>query len=66
MNMLFFRRKNRIKVQVFYAGDDGYSAMASDGKLGVYNCYGRTKEAAKEMALYRLRKFQEKQRTPDE
>ncbi|MEH7439548.1 hypothetical protein V7182_18890 [Neobacillus drentensis] len=63
--MLLFRRKNRIKVTIFYNGDGGYKAMATDGKLGVYNCYGSTKEAAKEMALFKLRKFQEEQ-TPDE
>ncbi|MCM2531479.1 hypothetical protein NDK43_02525 [Neobacillus pocheonensis] len=59
--MLFFLRKNRVKVTVFYDGNDSYKAMATDGKRSVYNCYGSTKESAKEMALYKLRKFQEEE-----
>ncbi|MDR6999680.1 hypothetical protein [Neobacillus niacini] len=56
---MFFRKKKRIKVKVFYCGDEGYIAMASDGDRAVWNCYGSTNKAAKEMALYKLRKFQE-------
>ncbi|MDR7239144.1 hypothetical protein [Neobacillus drentensis] len=46
-------------MKVFYAGNDSYVAMATDGERAVWNCYGSTKEAAKEMALYKLRRFQE-------
>jgi hypothetical protein len=60
MRVFLFRRKNRVKVTVFKDGD-GYNAMATDNKLGVYNCYGSTEEAAKEIALYKFRKFQEEQ-----
>jgi hypothetical protein len=52
-----FQRKNRVKVKVFYLGNDNYGAMATDGERSVWNCYGTTKEAVKEIALYRLRKF---------
>lgn len=57
---MFFRSKNRVKVNIVYIGDGSYVATATDGKRSVYNCYGSTKESAKEMALFRLRKFQEK------
>ena len=57
--MGLFRRKNRVKVKVFYVGNDNYVAMATNGERSVWNCYESTKEAAKEMALYKLRKFQE-------
>jgi hypothetical protein len=36
-----------------------YQAWATDGKLTVYNCYGSTKEAAKEMALFRFHQVQD-------
>jgi hypothetical protein len=58
---LVFRRKKRVKVTIFYNDIDGYRAMATDGERTVYNCYGSTKEAAKEMAIFKLRKFQEEQ-----
>jgi hypothetical protein len=56
--VLFFWKKNRIKVKV-YECNDGYDAMATDGERSVWNCYGSTKEVAKKMPLYRLQKFQE-------
>ncbi|WP_186328791.1 hypothetical protein [Bacillus sp. X1(2014)] len=44
-------------VRVWVAEEDGYVAMASDGDRAVWNCYGSTREAAKEMALYKLKIF---------
>lgn len=55
--MLF--KRNNVKVKVYHVSNECFSAWATDGKLNVYNCYGSTKEAAKEMALFKLNKFQE-------
>lgn len=55
--MLF--RKNHVKVKVYHVSNDCFSAWATDGKLNVYNCYGSTKEAAKEMAMLKLSKIQD-------
>lgn len=55
--MLF--RKSHVKVKVYLVSNDCFSAWATDGKLNVYNCYGSTKEAAKEMAMLRLSKIQD-------
>ncbi|WP_180229971.1 hypothetical protein [Bacillus sp. AFS073361] len=52
-------RIKRVKVKVWYHGENNYNAMATDGKLSVFSCYGTTREAAEEMARYRLRIFQE-------
>ncbi|MEH7749241.1 hypothetical protein V7659_30185 [Neobacillus drentensis] len=49
----WYFRKGKIRYHVFDFGDT-YNAMASDGKTAVWNCYGSTPEAAKELALYRL------------
>jgi hypothetical protein len=32
-----------------------YHAIASNGKITVWNCYGSTREAAKEMAAFKLK-----------
>ncbi len=37
--------------------------MATDGKRAVWNCYDSTKESAKEMALFQLRKAQKEEAT---
>ena len=58
--MLQFRKKDRLKVKVWTAEEDGYVAMASDGDRAVWNCYGSTREAAKEMAINKLRIYKEK------
>lgn len=55
--MLF--KRNNVKVKVYHVSNECFSAWATDGKLNVYNCYGSTKEAAKEMAMLRLGKMQE-------
>jgi ribosomal protein L18 len=34
--------------------EDCYMATASTSKCSVWNCYGTTRERAKEMALFRL------------
>jgi hypothetical protein len=49
----WYYRRGKIRYRVW---DLGYEckAMASDGKVSVWKCYGSTKEAAKEMALFRL------------
>lgn len=46
-------RKGKIKYRVWDYGDS-YNAMASNGKVWVWNCYGSTPKEAKEMALFRL------------
>ncbi|WHY94704.1 hypothetical protein QNK12_15120 [Neobacillus cucumis] len=56
---MFIRKKKRVKVRVFYNGNEGYVAMATDGERAVWNCFGSTKKSAKEMALFNFWKFQE-------
>jgi hypothetical protein len=52
------RKKKGVEVKVWYFGEkEGYNAMASDGERAVWNCRGTTEEAAREMALYKLRNF---------
>jgi hypothetical protein len=56
------RKKIGVEVKVWYFGEkEGYNAMASDGERTVWNCKGTTEEAVREMALYKLRKFQEEE-----
>jgi hypothetical protein len=50
----WYYRRGLIRYHVWDFGDT-YNAMASNGKITVGNCYGGTPEAAKEMALYRLK-----------
>jgi hypothetical protein len=59
---LFFRRKKRVKVKIYSHNDNGFLAYATDGQMYFWNCFGSTKESAKEMALFKLRKEQEKDR----
>ncbi|NHC19534.1 hypothetical protein G6554_14775 [Bacillus sp. MM2020_4] len=59
--MLFF--KKRIKVRVFDRGDH-FIAMASTKDQTVCNCYGSTREAAKEMAILRLKQAIVDHKTP--
>jgi hypothetical protein len=50
----YFRRgKIKYRINDF---SDTYTAMATDGKTAVWNCYGSTPESAREMALYKLRR----------
>jgi hypothetical protein len=53
--MLFFNRKDRVKVKILDYGDH-FMAMASTKGCTVWNCFGTTPERAKEMALFRLKK----------
>jgi hypothetical protein len=55
-NWFLYFRQGRIKYKVWAEGDI-FCACASDGKLSVWNCYGTTPEAAKEMAKYKLKKY---------
>jgi hypothetical protein len=41
----------------FYDYGDCYIASASTKECSVWNCYGSTKEAAKEMALFKLKQI---------
>lgn len=50
----WYYRKGKIKYRIFDFGDT-YMASASNGKITVYNSYGSTVEAAKEMALWKLK-----------
>lgn len=54
----WYFHRGLIKYRVNDFGDT-YKAMATDGKTAVWNCYGSTPEAAKEMALYRMRRAYE-------
>ncbi|CAH2714784.1 hypothetical protein BACCIP111895_01960 [Neobacillus rhizosphaerae] len=56
----WYFRRGKIRYHVFDFGDT-YNAMASDGKVAVFHCYGSTPEAAKEMAFYRMRRVYEKE-----
>ena len=49
----WYYRKGNIRYNVWDYGDT-YNASASNGQLTVYNYYGSTPEAAKEMALFKL------------
>jgi hypothetical protein len=54
MEMWLFKKDDHIKVRVFDFGDS-YMAMASTKNYSVLNCYGTTRENAKEMALFKLK-----------
>jgi hypothetical protein len=53
-NWFWYYRRGKIRYHVW---NDGFTFNASvhNGKLSVCNCFGSTPEAAKEMALYRLK-----------
>jgi hypothetical protein len=51
--MLLKKDGRLVKVR-FYDYGDGYMAMASTDECTVMNCFGSTKEAAKDIALFRL------------
>ena len=55
--MFTFHRKRRIKVKLLPLAFGGYEASATNGRMTVYQCYGSTKEAAIEMALWRFKEF---------
>ena len=50
----WYFRRGKIRYRIFCDGET-YIAMASDGKISVWNCYGTTALAAKEMAQSQLR-----------
>jgi hypothetical protein len=50
----------------FFDYRDCYMAAATTKEFSVWNCYGSTKEAAKEMALFRIKQFQEREPTQEE
>lgn len=49
----WYYRRGKVKYRIYDFGDT-YMASASNAKRTVWNCYGSTPEAAKEMALWRL------------
>lgn len=49
----WYYRRGKVKFNVWDYGDT-YNASAHTRKISVWNCYGGTPDAAKEMALYRL------------
>jgi hypothetical protein len=53
-----------IDIQVMRMEDNTYVAIAFDGKYGVYHNYGLTPEAAKEIALWNLKKCYEEEKAP--
>lgn len=53
LDYLRYYRRGKIKYRVFDFGNT-YNAFASNGYTAVWNCYGSTEAAAKEMALFRL------------
>jgi len=55
---LWYYRRGKIRYHVFSNGRS-YNAFASNGNISVWNCYGSTKEQAKEMALFKLKKVME-------
>jgi hypothetical protein len=57
-------RPNWIDVQVIRTDENEYVAIASDGKFTVYQNYGSTPEAAREMALWNLKKCYEDEKAP--
>jgi hypothetical protein len=52
-----------IDIEVMRMEDNTYVAIAFDGKYGVYHNYGSTPEAAKEIALWNLKKCYEEKTT---
>ena len=50
----WYFRSGKVRYRVWDYGDS-YNAMASNGQMTVYNCYGSTPEQAKEMAKFRLK-----------
>jgi phage terminase large subunit len=57
-------RPNWVDIVVIRTAEDTYVASAFDGTYGVYNNYGSTPEAAKEMALWNLKKWYKDGKTP--
>jgi hypothetical protein len=55
---------NWIDVRVMRMDENTYVALAFDGTYGVYNNYGSTPEAAREMALWNLKKCYENEKAP--
>ncbi|MEH7086698.1 hypothetical protein V7139_28815 [Neobacillus drentensis] len=50
----WYHRRGKIKYRVWGFGIE-FRAYASNGNLTIWNCYGSTPEAAKEMALFRFK-----------
>ncbi|MBT2727814.1 hypothetical protein J7E63_12785 [Bacillus sp. ISL-75] len=51
---MIVKHNGRLVKMRFYDFRDCFMATASTSDCSVWNCYGSTKEAAKEMALFRL------------
>ena len=54
LDWFFYFRKGKLKFTVLDFGNT-YNASVTDGKVAIVNCYGSTKEAAKEVALFKLK-----------
>jgi hypothetical protein len=63
-NVYRISHPNWIDVRVIRTDENEYVAIAFDGTYGVYNNYGSTPEAAKEMALWNLKKWYKDGKTP--
>jgi hypothetical protein len=61
--MSIFKNRDRIKVKIFDYGDH-FIASAGTKDITVCNCYGTTREAAKEMALFKLKQALEEIKPP--
>ncbi|WP_028392710.1 hypothetical protein [Bacillus cihuensis] len=58
-NWFWYYRRGKIKFTVYDFGDH-YNVSASNGKLSVHQCFGSTPEQAKEMAIWRLKTFDDR------
>lgn len=56
---IWYYSRGKVRCHVINLGDT-YGAFASNGFISVTNCYGSTPEAAKEMALLKLKQKIEK------
>lgn len=54
-NWFWYFSRGNIKYHINDHGET-FNAMATNGKVAVFNCFGSTPEAAKEMALFKLNK----------
>lgn len=50
----FYFRRGKVRYTVWNEGD-AYHAVASNGNITVFNCYGSTLEQAKDIANFRLK-----------
>lgn len=57
LDWLIYYRWGKIKFRVHKYDDEFFVASATTGDAGVFNCYGSTHAAAKEVALFRLKQM---------